>query len=112
MCPHKALTHPATLRMLDFRAPEGEVPTPHAQELGRFCGMCLSELVRACWVGESGNYWDVIPRQVQVYTTYNRSMYPRIISAREFFVFTSHANNPLLAWDTRWVSVHRSALGA
>ena len=39
--------------------------------------------------------------QVQHHKTHLRTLYPRIVSTRGHFFFTSHAESPMCAWDTR-----------
>ncbi len=35
----------------------------------------------------------------------HRSLYPRVASARDHYVFTSHADRPMCVWDLRKMSV-------
>ena len=46
--------------------------------------------------------------QVQAYSAHHRSLHPHIISTRETYLLTSHAESPLCAWDLRLV--HESYL--
>ena len=48
--------------------------------------------------------------QVQNHSMYHCSLYPRIVSTREVYVLTSHADSPLCAWDLRWASCQRLML--
>ena len=38
---------------------------------------------------------------MQHHTTQDRTLYPRIVSARGHFLFTSHLDTPMRAWDIR-----------
>ena len=98
LCPHKHFSQNAKLSILDMRAPDLWVcPISLLVCVAMPRTMCVS--APSMRMSQCCRFVKIV--QVQHHTMRHRTLYPRIVSARGHFFFTSHLTTPMCAWDRR-----------